>query len=70
MKKTYGENLQKTYKKTLLEDLEMSLLNFNLIMICILHKMLVFVKNQPELLKDDTWVYNKGKLKYWRRKYN
>ena len=66
MKKAYGENLQKTYKKTLLEDLEISLLNFNLIMICILHKMLVFVKNQPELLKDEifTLVYNKGKLKY------
>ena len=56
MKKAYGENLQKTYKKTLLEDLEMLLLNFNLIMICILHKMLVFVKNQPELLNDEIFT--------------
>ena len=56
MKKTYGENLQKTYKKTLLEDLEMSLLNFDLVMICILHKMLVLVKDQPELLKDEIFT--------------
>ena len=41
--------LQKMY---LLEDLKMSLLNFNFVMIYIIHKMLVLFKNHLNYLKD------------------
>ena len=36
----------------LLEDLQMPLLNFNFVMIYIIHKMLVLVKNHLNYVKD------------------
>ena len=36
----------------LLENLEMSFLTFKLVMIYIIHKMQVLLKNQPNYLKD------------------
>ena len=36
----------------LLEDLKMVLLNFNFVMICIIHEMLVLLKNQLHYLKS------------------
>ena len=36
----------------LLEDLNMSLLNINFVIIYIIHKMLVLLKNQFDYLKD------------------
>ena len=36
----------------LLEDLKMSLLNFNFAMICMIHKMVVLIKNNLNNLKD------------------
>ena len=36
----------------LLKDLKMSLLNFNFVMIYIIHKMLVLLKNNLNYLKD------------------
>ena len=36
----------------LLKDLKMSLLNFNFVMIYIIHKMLVLIKNNLNYLKD------------------
>ena len=36
----------------LLENLETSFLNFKLVMIYIIHKMQVLLKNQPNYLKD------------------
>ena len=36
----------------LLEDLKMLLLNFNFVMVCIIHKMLVLLKNNLNYLKD------------------
>ena len=36
----------------LLKDLKMSVLNFRLVMMCIIHKMLVLLKNQLKCLKD------------------
>ena len=35
----------------LLKDLKMSLLNFSFVMIYIIHKMLVLLKNHPNFLK-------------------
>ena len=44
---------KKNYKKRdLLEDLKMSLLNFSFVMIYIIHKMLVLLKNNLNYLKD------------------
>ena len=37
----------------LLEDLKMSLLNFNFVMIYIIHKMLVLLKNHLNYLKNN-----------------
>ena len=37
----------------LLEDLKMSLLNFNFVMIYIIHKMLVLLKSHLNYLKDN-----------------
>ena len=37
----------------LLEDLRMSLLNFNFVMIYIIHKILAFLKNHLNYLKDN-----------------
>ena len=39
----------------LLEDLRMSLLNFNLVMIYIIHKILALLKNILNYLKDNTF---------------
>ena len=47
---------KKKYKKMhLLEDLKTLLLNFNFVMICIICKMLVFLKNNLNYLKDSTF---------------
>ena len=48
----------------LLEDLQMLLLNFNFVMIYIIHKILVFLKNHLNYLKDGIFecffkTYNK-----------
>ena len=47
----------------LLEDLRMSLLNFNFVMIHIIHKRLVLIKNHPNYLKDNMFesffMYNR-----------
>ena len=37
----------------LLKDLKMSLLNFNFVMIYIIHEMLVLIKNNLNYLKDN-----------------
>ena len=53
MKKDYKRNYKKVYKKMdSLEDLKMSLLNFNFVMIYIFHKMLVLPKNHLNYHKD------------------
>ena len=36
----------------LLEDLKMSLLDFNFVMICMIHEMVVLIKNNLNYLKD------------------
>ena len=41
----------------LLEDLEMSLLNFNFVMIYMIHEMLVFLKNDLNYLNDSSFEY-------------
>ena len=41
----------------LLEDLEMSFLNFNFVMIYIIHEMLVLLKNDLNYLKDSSFEY-------------
>ena len=53
-KKNYEKYLQeKVIKKTdSLEDLKMLLLNFNFVMIYIIHKMSVLIKNNLNYLKD------------------
>ena len=46
MKKYIHKNCKNNYKKMdLLEDLKMSLLNFNFVMIYVTHKILVLIKN-------------------------
>ena len=40
----------------LLEDLKVSVLNFNFLMIYIIHKMLVLLKNNLNYLKDSIFV--------------
>ena len=53
MKKDYKRSYKKVYKKMdSLEDLKMSLLNFNFVMIYIFHKMLVLPKNHLNYHKD------------------
>ena len=54
MKKNYKKKIyNKIYKKMdLLEDLKMSLLNFNFFMIYIIHKMFVLFKNYLNYIKD------------------
>ena len=39
----------------LLEDLRMPLLNFNFVMIHIIHKILVLIKNHMNFLQDNTF---------------
>ena len=41
----------------LLEDLRMSLLNVNFVMIYIIHKILVLIKNNLNYLKDNIFEY-------------
>ena len=58
MKKVIKNNYKKKYEKIdLLEDLKMSLLNFNFVMIYIIHKMLVFLENHLNYLKDSILEY-------------
>ena len=53
MKKVIKNIYKKNYKKMdLLEDLKMSLLNFNFVMIYIIHKMFVLLENNLNYLKD------------------
>ena len=53
MKKVIKNIYKKIYKKMdLLEDLKMSLLNFNFVMIYIIHKMFVLLENNLNYLKD------------------
>ena len=40
----------------LLEDLKVSVLNFNFVMIYVIHKMLVLLKNNLNYLKDSIFV--------------
>ena len=47
------KDLEKLSKMDLLEDLEMSLLNLSFFMICIIHKILVLLKNNLNYLKDN-----------------
>ena len=49
MQKNYKRNLY----KNLLEDLRMSLSNFNYVMTYIIHKILVLLKNHLNYLKDN-----------------
>ena len=60
IKKIYikKKNHQKFCKKIgLLEDLTISLLNINFVMIYIIHKMLVLLKNHMNYLKDSIFEY-------------
>ena len=41
----------------LLKDLRMSLLNFSFVMIYIIHKILVFIKNNLNYLKDNIFEF-------------
>ena len=50
-KKQYKKNFKKFIKMDLLEDLKMLLLNFNFVMIYIINKMLVLLKNHLYYLK-------------------
>ena len=52
MQKNYKKNYKKVYKKIdLLEDLRMSVLNFNFFMNYIIHKILLLLKNNLNFLK-------------------
>ena len=56
MNENYEKNIyiKKIYKKMdLLKDLKMSLLNFSLIVIYTIHKILVLIKNHLSYLKDN-----------------
>ena len=55
--------LKKNYKKSLLEDLKMSLLNFSFVMVYIILKMLVLLKNYQNYLKDNIF-------EFFGKKYN
>ena len=52
-KKILEKFLKNLYKMDLLENLRMSLLNFNFVMIHIIHKILVLIKNHLNYLKDN-----------------
>ena len=47
----------------LLEDLKVSLLNLNFVMIYIIHEMLVLLKNNLSYLKDSIFRLNKKRTK-------
>ena len=55
MKKNYKKDLQKKFikKNEFIEDLRMSLFNFNFVMIYIIHKILALTKNHLNYLKDN-----------------
>ena len=58
MKKIYKKDHKKNLQKIdLLEDLKISLLIFAFIMIYIIHKMLVLIKNHLNYLKDNIFEY-------------
>ena len=48
-----NKNYKKKLQKKLLEDLRMSLLNFDFSMIYIIHKILVLLKNSLNCVKDN-----------------
>ena len=53
----------------LLEDLKMSLLNFNFVMIYIIHKMLVLFKNYLNYLKDSILEFFFKEYFYFLKKF-
>ena len=54
MKKIIKKNVKKKLDKTdLFENLRMPLLNFNFVMIYIIHKILVLIKNHMNYLQDN-----------------
>ena len=53
MKKKLKKIIKKMSKMDLLEDLKMSLLNFNFAMVYMIHKILVLLKNHLNYLKDN-----------------
>ena len=57
MEKKKKKIIKKNYKNMdLLKDLKMSPLNFKFVMIYIIHKMLVLVKNNLNYLKDSIFI--------------
>ena len=54
MKKTYKKIYKKIYKKT---NLSISFLNFNFVMIQIIHKILVLIKNHMDYFKDNIFEF-------------
>ena len=53
MRKIYKKTIRKFIKKTdLLDDLKTSLLNFNFVMIYVIDKMLLSLKNHLKYVKD------------------
>ena len=54
----------------LLEDLKMSLLNFNFVLIYIIHKMVVLSKNQLNYLKDSIFECFFKEKPFFKRKKN
>ena len=53
MKKKLKKIIKKMSKMDFLEDLKMSLLNFNFAMIYLIHKILVLLQNHLNYLKDN-----------------
>ena len=53
MKKKLKKIIKKMSKMGFLEDLKMSLLNFNFAMIYLIHKILVLLQNHLNYLKDN-----------------
>ena len=56
--------IKKFMKMDILEDLKMSLLNFNFVMIYLIHKMLVLLKNNLNYLKDSIFECFLKSVKY------
>ena len=63
MKKKYIYN--RIYKKM---DLRISLLNFNFVMIHIIHEILVLIKNHIKYLKDNIFEFSLKKYFYFYNK--
>ena len=49
----------------LLEDLRTAPLNFNFVMIQIIHKILVLIKNLMNYLQDKTFVFLRGIINFF-----